>query len=163
MKILVKPSDLIRRLVWDKYAYFVLHKVPKSTIKTLIERDEVIELNEEDAFVIGLLNTIYTPELIYKFKQYLREILDNKSFKNKAENDRLYITKQILINHASKFLSKFPEDWRDSNQQFNNELERLENLCIQFIEDVDLLETTIIQTWPCVKYAQVKKIINKID
>lgn len=162
MKIIVKPSDLIRRLVWDKYTYFVLSKLTKADIREIVKNDKEFEINEQDAFIIGLLNTIYTPELNYKFKQYLREILDNKSFKHKTDNDRLYITKQILLTNAIKFLSKFPENWQDVNQQFNDELKQLDKNLDQFISNIEQLEITEIQGWECVKYAQVKKIINKL-
>lgn len=39
----------------------------------------------------------------------------------------------------------------------------LEDVNEFFINEVKLLEYQIIQDWPCVKYGQVKKIINRIN
>lgn len=163
MKIKLKPSDLIERFVWDKYEYFILQNKTKQEITEIIENNYEFEITEKDAFVIGLLNTIYTDEVIYKFKQFLREILDNKSFKYKQEEGRKYITRKILLLQAETFMNKIPNNYKSNNIKFNEQLEKIEESLNYFKEKVKQLECTIIQDWPCVKYGQVKKIINSIE
>ena len=60
MQIIVKPSDLIKRFIWDKYKHFCLDDKNTAEINVIIDEDLDFEINEEDAFVIGLTNVIYT-------------------------------------------------------------------------------------------------------
>lgn len=159
MKINVTPSDLIKRFVWDKYEYFCLDGKNNAEINQIIEDDDEFEISEDDAFVIGLTNVIYTNEVIYKFKQFLKEILDNKSFTHEG---RLYINRQILLDCIHDFKNKLPKKWSSDDAHFNKELELLPDIYIVYTDKVNGLITINVQDWPCVKHAQVKKIINKI-
>lgn len=168
MEIKLRVSDLIERMLWDKYKTFCLAGKKKEEIIKLIEDNEEFIIGEKDAFVVGLLNVIYTNEVIYKYKQYLREILDNKSFKNDDEEPnktvtRKYITRKILMNNAIKFKKKIPKDYSSTNIEFNRQADMLKAAHTFFISEVKKLEYKIIQDWPCVKHGQVKKIINRID
>jgi hypothetical protein len=170
MKIIVKPSDLIGRLVWDMYEYHVLQDLSKKQINELIEKNEEFELSEKDAFVIGLLNTIFTDELIYKYTQYLRQILDIKNFSN-LEHDkdgspthRSYVTKQMLLTYSDNFFKKIPTDYiLVGEPKFNIQLKQLTEIHEIFKNEIEQLEVSIVKKWECVKYGQVKKIINKIQ
>lgn len=159
MKIILKPSDLIERFIWDKYSHFCLQFKSKQEINEIIQKNEEFEISENDAFVIGLTCVIYTTDIIHKFKQYLKEIIEHKSFE--YEN-RLHLNKQILINSAREFKNKIPIDWKSQDIVFNIELEKMQDLYDLFIVNVNNLVTTTVQDWPCVRSAQVKKIINKI-
>lgn len=159
MKIIVQPSDLIKRFVWDKYENFCLDGKNTTEINKIIEENSEFEITEEDAFVIGLTNVIYTTEVIYKFKQYLREILDNKNFE---QDKRLYINRQILLNSIDNFKNKIPKRWTSDDVVFNAELTQLPKIFEIFEKGVNGLTSIVVQEWPCVKYAQVKKIINKL-
>jgi len=159
MKIIIKPTDLIKRFIWDKYEYFCLDNKNTAQINTIIDEDVEFEISEEDAFVIGLTNVIYTNEIIYKFKQFLREVLDNKNFE---QDGRLYINRQILLDCISDFKKKIPKKWICTDIDFNNELVLLPEIYKTFEKNVNNLVTINVQEWPCVKYAQVKKIINKL-
>lgn len=159
MKIIVKPSDLIKRFVWDKYEYFILDNKNTAEINKIIEEDAEFEITEEDAFVICLTNVLYTPEVVYKFKQFLREVLDNKSFEQDA---RQYINRQILLDQISDFKNKIPKRWTSDDDAFNSELAKLPAIYESFEKGVNALVTINVQEWPCVKQAQVKKLINKI-
>lgn len=176
MKLIIKPSDLIKRFIWDKYQHFCLKGLTYKDIDLLIKEDKEFEISEEDAFVIGLTNVIYTDNVIYKFKQYLKEILENKSFDNKEEiesdeeNDeeiyipaKLMVSKQLMIDSANEFLNKIPKSWNSSNENilFQNELAQIHNLTSLFIEKINLLPITVIQNWPSIKYISTKKVINK--
>jgi len=159
MKITVTPSDLIKRFIWDKYEDFCLDGKNNAEINKIIEDNIEFEITEEDAFVIGLTNVIYTTEVIYKFKQFLREILDNKNFE---QDNRLYINRQILLDSTHDFKKKIPKKWESDDIAFNNELLQLPQVYETFEKNINNLTTINVQEWPCVKYAQVKKIINKL-
>lgn len=159
MRITVTPTDLIKRFIWDKYDYFCLDGKNTADINKIIDENLEFEISEEDAFVIGLTNVIFTTEVIYKFKQFLREILDNKNFE---QDHRLYINRQILLDCIHDFKNKIPKHWNCGDVGFNNELMQLPAIYEVFTTKVLGLVTINVQDWPCVKYAQVKKIINKL-
>jgi len=159
MKIIIKPSDLIERFIWDKYVYFCLNTKNKQEIAEIIEKNEEFQISEEQAFVIGLTCVIYTPNVVHKFKQYIKEIIEHKSFE--FEN-RLHLNKQILIDSARAFKNKIPKNWESTDIEFNLELQKMNDLYDLFIANVNNLLTISIQEWPCVRSGQVKKIINKI-
>ena len=176
MKLIIKPSDLIKRFIWDKYHHFCLKGVTYKEIDNLINENKEFEITEEDAFVIGLTNVIYTDNVVYKFKQYLKEILENKSFDNKEEiesdddNDeeiytpsKLMVSKQLMIDSANDFINKIPKSWNVSNESilFQNELIQVQDLTKVFIEKINSLPITMIQNWPSIKYISSKKVINK--
>lgn len=169
MTITLKPSDMITRFIWDKYQHFCLDDKTSTEIAQIIEDDELFTISEKDAFVIGLTNVLYTPEVVYKLKQFLLEILSNKSFDYDEDVDtdnkirsRSYINKQILIYSISSFKNKIPKNWSYNDIEFNMGLEQLPTIYDDFIEAVENLDVLSIQDWPCVKCAQVKKIINKL-
>lgn len=163
MKITVTPSDLISRFVWDKYVYYILKDLNKEQVNEIIQKNEAFEIDEKDAFVIGLLHCIFTDEVIYVYTQFLRHILDNKSFTPKNEK-RSYITRQTLLMYADKFFNKVPNDFKlEGEPKWNIQYNQLTELHQLFTDSVNNLEMEIIQDWECVKSAQVKKIINKIQ
>lgn len=167
MEIKLKPSDLIERFIWDKYEYYCLESKSSTEIAEIIELNEEFIISELDAFVIGLINVIYTDEIIYKFKQFLLELLANKSFDYEDPTDqelkkKLFINQQILIHSINTFKNKIPKNWKSKDVVFNNQYELLPEKYIQFVESVKELQSITIQDWPCVKCAQVKKIINKL-
>ena len=138
---------------------YVLDGKNTADINKIIKDDEEFEISEDDAFVIGLTNVVYTTEVIYKFKQFLREILDNKNFE---QDNRLYINKQFLLNSIQDFKNKIPKGWISDDNRLNEELTQLPDVYTAFEKGVNALITINVQEWPCVKYAQVKKIINKL-
>lgn len=165
MEIKLRVSDLIERMLWDNYKKFCLYDKEKEEIEKIIGDNEEFIINEKDAFVIGLLNVIYTEEVIYKYKQFLREIIENKSFRWEYTEgkERLYITRRILLNNAIRFKNKIPKGYKSDRITFNKQTAMLKAAHKFFIDEIKKLEHTIIQDWPCVKHGQVKKIINRID
>jgi hypothetical protein len=159
MTIRVRPSDLISRFIWDNYDYFCLDGKSNAEKNKIIENDEEFEISEEDAFVIGLTNVIYTNEVIRKYQQFLRSILENKHFE---QDNRKYINRQLLINSIYTFKNKIPKTYTSTSNKFNDELAQLPALYTKFTEGVNNLTTITVQDCPCVKYGQVKKVINKL-
>ncbi len=179
MKLIVKPSDLIKRFIWDKYQHFCLQYVQFAEINKIIEEDKEFEISEAHAFVIGLTNVIYTDKVVHKLKMYLKELLENKSFdemitstevsQESGEDEtyqtvKLLVNKQIIIDGANDFLNKIPKNWDPSGETniFYSELKNIPALTKAFIAAINSLPVTIVQDWPCVKYISVKKTINKI-
>ncbi|TXG82222.1 MAG: hypothetical protein E6R13_05335 [Spirochaetes bacterium] len=159
MIIIVRPSDLIERFVWDKYEYFCLDGKSNAEINEIITKNEEFQISEKDAFVIGLTSVIYTEEVIYKFKQFILEILTNK---NVEFEKRLYIGQQTLLDSLNDFKSKIPKNWSSTDPGFNAQLNILPEKIELFKAHLEQLKTTNIQDWPCLKCGQVKKIIHKI-
>lgn len=160
MKILIKPSEIIERCIWDEYVRFALKdKYNKEEIRNIIEANEEFEIDESMAFVIGLLNRIYTPNIIYKLNQSLKSDLENKSV---VVEKRLQINKDILEDSALKFIKKIPAGYVSDDILFNKNLEKLENIITLFIYNINQLGTTTFKNVSMVKCKQVKKIINEI-
>ena len=159
MTIKIRPSDLISRFIWDTYDYYILDGKSNAEKNKIIEEDKEFDISEEDAFVIGLTNVIFTNEVIYKFKQFLRSILENKHFE---QDNRKYINRQLLINCIYTFKNKIPKTYVSRSNQFNNEIQQLPGLYTKFTDAVSALTAITVQDCPCVKYGQVKKVINKL-
>lgn|SRR5574344_1929789 len=104
MTIRVKPSDIVKYCLWDKYVYFVLNSNTKEA-EELLTKDEEMELSEQDAYIIGLLRVMITTNIVHKFNMYMIECLANKSTK---EDDVLYIKKKIFEYAIDTFMSNFP-------------------------------------------------------
>lgn len=159
MEIKIKPSDLISRFIWDEYVRFCLPKMSKSIINEIIEKDEEFIISEKDAFVIGLLCVIYTPNVVYKFNQFVKEIIENKTI---MHDRRAHLSKELLIDNIRTYKNKIPKDWKSSDIEFNIEMKKLDSIYELFIINVDNLITCNIQDTVCVRAGQVKKIVNKI-
>jgi len=159
MEIRIKPSELISRYLWDEYVRFCIPKSEKSNIQSIIEKDEEFIISEKDAFVIGLLCVIYTPNVIYKFNQYIKELIENKSI---IHERRAHLSKDLLIDNISTYKNKIPLNWTSNDIEFNMELKKLDKIYELFILNIDNLVTCTIQDTLCVRSGQVKKIVNKI-
>lgn len=106
MKVLVKPSDLVKRCLWDTYVYYVIGSEKEA--ECILLEDIEFEISESDAIVIGLLKCMETDNLIHKFNEHIIHMLTVKSTK---EKDVLYIRKKTLETTIEKFMTKFPEYW----------------------------------------------------
>ena len=103
MQILVTPSDLIKRCLWLEYQrYFLTDQdlttgkrklKSKDEITRIIQEDKPMVLKEDDAFVIGLLKVVETPNVVHRFKDHIEEYLTIKSI---ITNNRLWILKSII-------------------------------------------------------------------
>ena len=75
MQIIVTPNDIIQRCLWDKYKRFCLHDKNEEEIKNVVESNKPISLNENDAYVIGLLKIIETDNLVHRFNDDVFDFL----------------------------------------------------------------------------------------
>jgi hypothetical protein len=110
MKIVLKPSDIVKRCLWDSYVYYVVGSEKEA--QTLLKEDKEFELSERDALIIGLLKVIETDNLIHKFNTYITELLANKSIKEKELG--LLIRRKVLDVAIEKFVDNFPTYWNCS-------------------------------------------------
>jgi len=106
MKILIRPSDILERSLWDNYVYYVVGSEKEA--ETLLKENKEFEISERDALIIGLLKVIETDNLIHRFNDYLTHFLTVKSIKSEGEN---YVKKKSIELCIEKFLSKFPTYW----------------------------------------------------
>lgn len=106
MRILLRPSDIVKRALWDTYVYYVVGS-EKEAEKLLLD-DQEFEISERDAYVIGLLKVIETDNLIHRFNDTMIHFLNIKSVKI---NDDILIKKKTCLESIEKFLNKFPDYW----------------------------------------------------
>lgn len=106
MKILIRPSDIVKRALWDTYVYYVVGS-EKEAEKLLLE-DAEFEISERNAYVIGLLRVVETDNLIHRFNDTMIHFLNIKSVKI---NDDILIKKKTCVESVEKFLNKFPDYW----------------------------------------------------
>jgi hypothetical protein len=106
MKILIKPSDIVKRCFWDAYSYYIVGSDKEA--EKLLKEDKEFEISERDAIVLGLLKVMETDNLVHRFNDYMVHFLTVKSIKEK--NDIL-IRKKSLEIAIDKFLDKFPDYW----------------------------------------------------
>jgi hypothetical protein len=98
MQILITPDDIIKRCLWSEYKRFCLKEKNEDEIKKLIEENNPILLKEEDAYVIGLLKVVETPNIVHRFKEHMYDVLKIKSniFNNKLYKIRSF-ERNILL------------------------------------------------------------------
>ena len=83
MKIMVKPSDIVKRGLWDTYVYYVVGSEKES--EKILAEDKEFELSERNGIVIGLLKVMETDNLIHRFNDYFIHFLSIKSMKDGKE------------------------------------------------------------------------------
>lgn len=159
MKITLTPKDLIERCLWANYHYYVLKNMPVASVNALIEKNELFSIDEKDAFVIGLLKVIHTDNLVHKFNQHIKAIIEAKSFPTPATNKRL-IGRDVLVNGIDKFMKSFPESYKP-NTKWRNEMDKV----VKYIDDLKKkiweLEVVIIQELACINSLSVLKLLNE--
>ena len=157
MKIIIKPTDIVKRCLYDNWAYYILGS-EKEAERLLVE-DKEFEMSERDALIIGLLKIIETDNLIHRFNQYVIDYLTNKSFKY---GDSLYVKLKNIEILSNKFLDKFPDKWSDI--VYKKPLEDLKEYVNIFNKELSLLDTIKVDDnygeHICVSSNSIKKILN---
>jgi hypothetical protein len=158
MQIIVTPNDIIQRCLWDKYKRFCLHDKNEEEIKNVVESNKPISLNENDAYVIGLLKIIETDNLIHRFND---DIFDFLQIKSSIIKDDLYISKYAINKFVSSYYDKFP-DYYEPNVSYKKGLNDLRDY-IKVIEGrIDNLETITIKNRDKLFTYFISKDIKKI-
>jgi hypothetical protein len=141
MQIIVTPNDIIQRCLWDKYKRFCLHDNNEESIKNIVEANKPVSLNENDAYVIGLLKIIETDNLVHRFND---DVFDFLQIKSSIIKDDLYISKYAINKFVTSYYDKFP-DYYKPNMSYQKGLDDLRKY-IKVIEDrIGNLETITIK------------------
>ena len=186
MKILITPKDLIERCLWTDYSNYILRNISTDDKNKMIKENLEINLDEKDAYVIGLLAVVYTDHLIFKMNNFLNQILEHKSFggkkKKMTDNDndlnnennddetdevvdknQRFISKDTLLQNIDDFIKEFPESYQP-DEHWKYQLKEVEKYSKELMSKVNKLKTISIQNCPCVKIKDVKSLYyHKID
>jgi hypothetical protein len=139
MQILVTPSDIIKRCLWLEYKRFCLKDKKEEELKSIVFDDSPIILKEEDAYVIGFLKVVETPNLVHRFKDHIEEYLKIKSF---ISNNRLYIKLVDILKEVSTFKECFP-DYFNPPFEYKKGIDDLKNFIDKIYPEIEKL--TIIK------------------
>lgn len=140
MKIRITPSDIVKRCLWDSFAYYVIGSEKEA--EKLLKEDKEFELSERDAIVIGLLKVMETDNLIHRFNDYMIHMLHIKSIK---EADDVLIRKKSVEVAIDKFLDKFPDYWippKNYAQAIDDLIKYIDDLKEQ-IEELDIIQLNL--------------------
>jgi len=158
MKIILVPTDLVKRCLWDTYTYYVVGSEKEA--EQLLKENKEFELSERDGIVIGLLKVMETDNLIHRFNDYMIHFLTVKSIK---EKDDVLTRKKSLEIAIDKFRDKFPEYWNPAINYVNalKDLDVYIKVFKSKISDLDII-TLVQQNIPYEFYSSnsVKKLLN---
>jgi len=158
MQIIVTPNDIIQRCLWDKYKRFCLHDKNEEEIKNIVDSNKPVSINENDAYVIGLLKIIETDNLIHRFND---DIFDFLQIKSSIIKDDLYISKYAINKFVSSYYDKFPSYYQP-NASYQKGLDDLREY-IKLIEDrINQLETITIKNREKLFTYFISKDIKKV-
>jgi hypothetical protein len=159
MQLLITPEDIIRRCLWSDYQRFCLTGKSADEINKIIEENQPVVLKEEDAYVIGLLKIVETPNLVHRLKEHIDEVLKIRS---NIFNNKLYIIKSVALKEISQFVQRFPDSYKASFE-YKKGIEELKAYSEKFYQEVDKLVTSTFQsgdkTYTYVSSNAVKDII----
>lgn len=163
MQILITPDDIIKRCLWLEYKRFCLKEKSEDEIKKLIEENKPTIIKEEDAYVVGLLKVVDTPNIVHRFKEHMYEVLKIKS---NIFNNKLFIIKSVVLKEISSFKTRFPEGYK-APFEYKNGIEELNVFVDKIYVEVDKLPTHAFQNqdriYTYVSSNSVKDIVEEKD
>jgi len=161
MQILITPEDIIKRCLWSDYKRFCLKDKTTEEINNIIENNDPFILEEDDAYVVGLLKIVETPNLKHRFKEHIDEILKIKSA---IFNNKLFIIRSVIIKEVSTFKDRFPDKYK-APFEYKTGIEELKEFSDRIYEEVDKLPIHSFQNndkvYNYVSSNQVKSILLK--
>ena len=161
MQILITPDDIIKRCLWSDYKRFCLRDKTNEEINKIIEDDSVVVLSEDDAYVIGLLKIVETPNLTHRFKDHIDDILKIRST---IYNNKLYIIRSVIIKEISSFKERFPDNFKASFE-YKAGIEELKTFSNRILDEAEKLPTHNFQNqdriYTYVSSNQVKNLIDE--
>jgi len=162
MQILLTPDDIIKRCLWHNYTKFVLKTRSRKILDEIIFKNEIVSINEKDAYVIGLLKYIKTSNLIHRFNI---EIDDFVNIKSTVLNNKVLINKSTILKEILDFKNRFPVSY-NPNDEYTESINKLNKYLKQIYDNIKNLEDIKIQSkkdnkiYTYVLSNSVKKIIN---
>jgi hypothetical protein len=141
MRIFITPKDIIERCLWCNYKRFILKEKDETVLRDIIEKNEEHEINENDAYVIGLLKYIKTENLIHRFKIEIEEMVKIKSTIIKLEpKDMVMVNKNVIIKDINDFRTRFP-NYDTMDATYKNAVDELSNFIDKLLLDISLIQT----------------------
>lgn len=163
MQILVTPDDIIKRCLWLEYKKFCLRNKTDDEIKLIIQENKPVILSEDDAYVIGLLKVVETPNLSHRLKEHILETLKIRS---NIFNNKLYIIKSIALKEISQFINRFPDEFK-APFEYKTGIDNLKDFSEKVYLKVDKLPTYPFQigdkTYIHISSNSVKDIVESKD
>jgi hypothetical protein len=164
MQITITPNDIIERCLWTEYRKFCLSDKTETEVNDIVTENKPFIINENDAYVIGLIKIIETDNLTHRFKQHMNELIDIRSI---VDEGNVYINKSILMKESISFKDRFPISY-NPDLSFKKSLEEMNNYINKTVKQFDSLEVVEvkrkirgqIKKYNCVKSIQVAKIIK---
>ncbi len=163
MQILITPEDIIRRCLWLDYKRFCLKEKGEEELRKVIEENKPVALKEDDAYVIGLLKIVETPNLVHRLKEHMDEVLKIRS---NIFNNKLFIIKSVALKEIGQFVQRFPEGFK-APFEYKKGIEDLKVFSEKIYGEVDKLPTQTFQngdkTYTYVSSNSVKNIVDEKD
>lgn len=160
MIITIQPDDIIKRGLWSDYKRFVLKDKTEEEIKTIVEKNEPTVIDEDSAYVIGLLKVIESENIIHRFNQHIVESLQIKS--NIFDNT-LFINKNVIQREIVSYKLRFPSYYKP-NVIYEKSIKDLFVYVDKIKEQLDKLEINEFssndKTYEFYNSNQVKKILE---
>lgn len=165
MIITLTPDDIIKRCLWRSYRRFALRGTSEAQIEEIVKENKPISMDEEMAYVIGLLKVIETDNLKHRFDSHMMDILRIKST---IQENEVYISVRVIEMELDGFKKRFPSYWSPSNN-YQDALIEL-NAYIEYIQEklpnIEVHEFKAKNQDRFVKYfssKDIKKLIEKTD
>jgi hypothetical protein len=156
MRILIKPSDIVKRCLWDSYSYYIVGSEKEA--EKLLKEDNEFELSERDAIVLGLLKVMETDNLVHRFNDYMVHFLTIKSIK---EKDDVIVRKKSVEIAIDKFLDKFPDYWVPP-ANYANAVKDLVDYIDSLKEKIETLEVTKVTIQNMIQEVYVSNAVRKL-
>jgi len=109
MIITLTPDDIIKRCLWRAYRRFTLRGIPEAEIEKIVKENKPISMDEDMAYVIGLLKVIETDNLKHRFDSHMMDILRIKST---IQENEVYISVRVIGMELDGFKKRFPAYWK---------------------------------------------------
>ena len=163
MIITLTPDDLIKRCLWLDYKKYCLKDYTEDQIVEFIQKNEMISISENDAYVIGLLKHVETENLIHRFNIHIDELLKLRSI---IFEKRVLLIKGTLLRETIEFKERFPDCYEPCNL-YKNAIEELNNYINDrykdFSELAEIPATIKEKNFTCIQSNEVQKIIEKFE
>jgi len=163
MIITLTPDDIIKRCLWRAYRRFALRGIPEAEIEEIVKDNKPISMDEEMAYVIGLLKVIETDNLKHRFDAHMMDILRIKST---IQENEVYISVRVIEMELDGFKKRFPAYWTPGTN-YEKALAEL-NVYIENIQEkipeIEIYEFKAKAQDRMVKYfssKEIKKLIEK--
>jgi len=148
MDILITPEDVIKRCLWSRYKKFALNKVPEEKLREIVQKNEPFVIEEDLAYVIGLLKIVETDNLVHRFNQDITHLLNVRST---ISDEKVLINKSVIVKEIIEYKDRFPE-YYNADKKYT-----------ESILDLNEYVTTVYNKIVEIEEIKIKKIKGNIE